>query len=394
MGQLEELNDLIETNAPYIHECAGEFPLYEGASKDGIVYGITPVGSTYGSKFCYFGRADLLKDIEIDENKLYGYDDLEKVFAAMKAKAPDTAPLAVQGSDIKPTASYSAQFIDKMDILGATVQSGVLIGDSTTIVNLFETDEYMEYLRHMRDWYNKGYILKEAATSDDLKLDLMMSGRTSGYMIKNTPMQLGNAYRDYGIEFKSMQVTSLYNASTASTANYYWTIPITCERPDKAMQFLNMTYENEAIVNLIQNGIEGKHYVKTENPGIVRFSEGVDTATNGFYNPLGLYGDKRKAYYWEPTEADIVERNEAYTMEALANPTIAVGYNYDASAMTNQLTAISNVLAEYLPSLETGSVDPDKVMPEFLEKLKSAGIDEVIADNQSQFDQWLKENGK
>ena len=47
-------------------------------------------------------------------------------------------------------------------------------------------------------------------------------------------------------------------------------------------------------------------------------------------------------------------------------------------------------MGQYVPALETGSVNPDVVLPEFLEALEAAGIQECIAENQKQLDQWLE----
>jgi putative aldouronate transport system substrate-binding protein len=37
-------------------------------------------------------------------------------------------------------------------------------------------------------------------------------------------------------------------------------------------------------------------------------------------------------------------------------------------------------------------VNPDKVLPEFISKLKAAGIDKVIAEKQRQLNLWAEEN--
>jgi putative aldouronate transport system substrate-binding protein len=39
--------------------------------------------------------------------------------------------------------------------------------------------------------------------------------------------------------------------------------------------------------------------------------------------------------------------------------------------------------------LESGSLDPDVVLPQFLEALNAADINKVIAENQRQLDAWL-----
>ena len=52
------------------------------------------------------------------------------------------------------------------------------------------------------------------------------------------------------------------------------------------------------------------------------------------------------------------------------------------------------MISQYQAALESGSVDPEKILPEFLTALESAGSDEVIAENQRQLDEWLEQNQK
>jgi len=40
----------------------------------------------------------------------------------------------------------------------------------------------------------------------------------------------------------------------------------------------------------------------------------------------------------------------------------------------------------------TGSVDPESKLPEFIEKLKVAGIDKIIEEKQNQLDEWVAAN--
>lgn len=85
-----------------------------------------------------------------------------------------------------------------------------------------------------------------------------------------------------------------------------------------------------------------------------------------------------------------------------ANPTQGVGFVYNPESQSTRITAIQAVVAQYLPSLESGSVDLDTYYPEFIDALKAAGVDEVIADKQQQFDDgqcetvssWIEQTGR
>lgn len=47
------------------------------------------------------------------------------------------------------------------------------------------------------------------------------------------------------------------------------------------------------------------------------------------------------------------------------------------------------IMNQYRTLLESGSVDPDEVVPEFLRAAKAAGLDAIIAEKQRQLDRFL-----
>jgi putative aldouronate transport system substrate-binding protein len=73
-------------------------------------------------------------------------------------------------------------------------------------------------------------------------------------------------------------------------------------------------------------------------------------------------------------------------------PLKSLGFDFDISSLKNEVTAIKNVYAEFMPGMETGSVDPAVEMPKALAKFKAAGIDKVVAEAQKQYDAWLTAN--
>ena len=55
----------------------------------------------------------------------------------------------------------------------------------------------------------------------------------------------------------------------------------------------------------------------------------------------------------------------------------------------NKVAATITIRKQYDPALDTGSVDPDKVLPEYQSKMKASGVDDIIAEKQKQFDAFL-----
>ena len=391
-GSLEPLNDLISKAGKDISGLSAQYPLYQGAMINEETYGVQPVSPCYGYQGAVSLRSDVVKEAGIEMKDKYTMEDLTAVFAAIKKVKPEMYPYGIVGSSVGTATLY--QSFGLMDTLGSGIDSGVLMDTSSSkIVNLFESEEYYDYLKYVQEWYTAGYIMPDAATTDSMFPTLMQNNAIAGQGMNNQPV----IYADYASNMAPLggasvfPVTDVYNPSVSASNGTYWTIPITSKEPEAAMKFLNLTYANAELMNLIQWGIESEHYVKTDTEGIITFPEGVDASTSTYFNTLGLWGDRRGQYFW--SEASTREGNDAFTEKAMSNPTKAVGYSYNNGNMTNQLVAVDSILKQYLPSLETGSVaDLDTVYKQFISELKTAGIDEIIADNQLQFDAWLANN--
>ncbi len=52
------------------------------------------------------------------------------------------------------------------------------------------------------------------------------------------------------------------------------------------------------------------------------------------------------------------------------------------------MVTIDSVVAQYEETIQGGKADPESVIPTFLKALEEAGINEVIAANQEQYNAW------
>lgn len=394
-GSIIALDDYIKTDAPDIERLGKEFPIHEGAQRDGSIYGINPVNACYGKNAAVMMRKDYFDELGTELKDQYSYDDLSEVFAGIKANHPDCYPLGILGSDSSTSNSQFNRF-HEVDVLGAGVDTGVLLGmDSKEITNLFETDEYYAFLKQMKEWHDAGYIMQDAATTNSTMQEVTNAGITASSLVFPSEPTVEDAYNKGFSAFGgavSLNTTNVYMSSNGASNGTYWTIPVTSKNPDAAMKFLNLTYGNAEVLNLLQWGIEGKHYIKTDVENIVAYPEGINANNNGYLCTLGVWGDKRAAYVM--SENNSREINEALTEKGLANRSVAsdIGYSYNSNQMANQVIAVDTVLQQYMPALETGSVsDLDGTYADFISALKAAGINDIIADNQAQFDAAIAE---
>lgn len=385
-GLIQPLDELIESSAPDIKELSAQLPITSPNVVEDKTYAVMMVANLYGSGGSYQLAHKYLEDsgFDYDPQKIYTLDDLTPLFAKLKEANPQMYPAGIVSAG--RTESEYWYYNGIVDRLGATTASGVLVGtDSTTVENLYETDGYYDYLKHLRDWYNAGYIYPDAATTDSTMTSLLMSKVFNGYFMASAPIQKNEKGGLFGDD--TGEVLRLSEPVYGSTSRGGWVVPITSKEPEAAMRFLNLVWSDPKVSNLLQWGIEGKHYeVLDPSIGLIGFPDGVDSSTSGYYNTLGIYGDTRDIYIWSKNNSK--ELNQAYTKEAMEHQTQGVGFVYNPTDKSTAITAVQAVISQYLPGLESGSVDLDKYYPEFIKALKDVGIDDVIADKQAQFDAW------
>jgi putative aldouronate transport system substrate-binding protein len=382
-GQLLDLDSLLNEHGQGIKEAFD--PQFLKATRiDGKTYAVP----SKREMAVDYGLSILKRYVDkygIDPNSVKTLEDLDGILKTIKDGEPSLpAVLVPQSTGISFLESYKW-----FDPLGDTI--GVLpdFEGGLTVINLFESAEYTAFVKKMREWYQAGYIMKDSATSKDNGNELIKAGKGVARLSSLKPGYERQASIEYGEAATVISLTPAY-ATTSTVAGVNWGIPHSAKRPDKSMQFLNLMYTDKDIVNLLDWGIEGKDYVKKSDT-IIDYPEGID-ATNVAYNlNLGwMFGNQMLSYVFEGEDPDIWNKMEAYNESSVKSP--ALGFSFDATSVKTEYAAVTNVINQYKLPIETGSVDPDKVLPEFIAKLKSSGIDKIIAEKQKQLDEWKKSN--
>lgn len=374
------MNDLIAEYGPHLTALMEERPsIVVNNTFDGEIFAINGVPSIVGSNGGFVIGEKFIEEtgFDYDESRVYTLDDLTGLFAKIKEMHPEMYPCGVVTTG-KSGSEFTYATSTSVDTLGgAPNYSGVLMGeDSTTVVDLFETEEYQDYLRHLREWNLAGYIHPDAATMEGTVNSLKHAGVSAGYFMVGTPIM-----RNEGDVI--IRLGTPYYASEGAGG---WVIPFRSKCPEAAVKFLDLVWSDSDLTNLIMWGIEGEHYVMLDKEtGYIGFPEGITATNSPYYNTLGIWGDARKVYSFSKFSTQAA--NDAYTELASHNPTQGVGIRFKMDHVTNEIATLSSVVAQYVPALECGSVDLDTYYPRFIQALKAAGIDRVVAEKQRQFDE-------
>jgi len=378
-GQLLPLDDLLQSHGQDILK-AFQPEILEATRVDGKIYALPSIRD-FASNSNVMMRKDLLDKYQLDLSKVKKLDDLDPFFETIKKNEPNIVPLGKPGAS---TPIVNRILENQWDILGDNI--GVLESlDSLKVVNLFATPEYEQLVKTVRRWYEAGYISKDAATSKDTAVDQIKANIGFGVIQKGKPGALAQTEQRTNTKLELVNLGHQITSTTSVTAIMLG-MPKNSRNPERTMEFLNLLYSDPDLINLIDWGIEGKHYVKV-NDTQIDFPEGVDATNSGYNMRQGwMFGNQLLSHTWITDNPSLWEEMDKYNRESTKSA--AMGFTYNPAAVKTELAAITNVVRQYQSGLENGSLDPEINLPKFNAALKAAGIDKVIAEKQSQLDEW------
>lgn len=389
-NQVIELDALLEEYGQGIKDAMGI--ALEGGYLNGKLYAI-PSLDKFAREYGIMGVAEYMDKYELATKDHPTYEQLDEWFARVKAGEGDAFyPFIISGST-----ATTFNYFHAYDTLGSTDASGVILYediDDPTVVNLYETDAYKEHLDWMHKWYEAGYINPDCLTTSETWQSLVWSGKGVGstsYIEMDMVPGAQPQFEAYDMTVDKIVLRDKF--TTQSDLNSQnWMVTVNSENPEKAFQFLNLLYEDKEIIDMLYWGIEGTHYVLSDKEGFIEYPEGVDVTNVTYSQPLGLYGAVGKRYIMGDAYPDdyfdqLAEFNDIHEGDPDVSPYL--GYTFNTEPYQTEFAAVNDVITQYRSSLEVGAVDPDEILPQFIDALKSAGIDTIIQGNQQSLDEWL-----
>ncbi|WP_426334480.1 ABC transporter substrate-binding protein [Paenibacillus silvae] len=367
--------------------------LLDATTMDGHIYGI-PVnkGMSLPTNIVY--NADMLKEAGMTSDQISSLDDLPAVFEAVKQKQPDVIPFGpvnVNPSDTNLVLALKG--MHKIDFLSDTTGIGVVVGNDGKVQNFYDTEAFKQGARMIREWFEKGYLEKDAATTSISFSDTIASGRGFSFLGGYSGMEAAKALSAQTGKNLEMKRLVPYYFDTSAVNLVSWMVSSTTKAPEGSVKFLNMLYTDQQLINTILYGIEGEDYVKVDEHH-VKFPDGMDASTVPYTAMLstGIVGSESLQYQLEGVNWSDVELKLKENKETERSPYF--GFIFDPSEVKTQMSAVTNVVNQYLPALVTGVLDPDTTIPQFVKALNDAGAQDIIASKQKQLDQWITEHRK
>lgn len=368
-GAFEPLNELIDKHGKDMYNSIDK-RFWEGITVDGEVYGV-PTSKEIGLAPYWIFNKELVEKYNVPYEDLKTLDDLEPWLKLISEKESDVVPMFLT-NDYGIPVPFDSFFYP----LGIDLKDGNL-----KVTNMLETPDAVSFIKKTREFYENGYINKDAAVNTNTaKRDSYKWFVTKA---DGQPFAENIWSENFGLDVVVTPASESY-VTTESTTGAMNAISSQSKHKEEAIKFLNLLNTDEYLRTLVGYGIEGDHY--NLKAGKIELTDNKSKYTvpnfalgNLFITPpLAEEPDNK----WEVFK----EFND----NSKTSP--ALGFSFDTENVSTEIAAISNIMKEYKTILVTGSVDPEKTLDEMNKKLKDIGIDKVKEEMQNQLDEWSKNN--
>jgi len=260
------------------------------------------------------------------------------------------------------------------------------------------TDEYVTFVKRMKQWADKGFWSKNTLSSKVGTWDTIQTGTSAAGNANPSGAQflidtLKINHPDYELAY--FPYTRFHNYVYSNLAiNNGTAIPATATNPERSLMVLDKLRNDPAYFNLMLYGIEGNHFDLTEDgQHLIVPAKGQDPATNTGYDipSWGWRNDplmKTREGQW-PGQEELKKE-----FDSIKVPNLFAALVIDYNSVQAEFSAVNQVMQQYGRPLMLGLVpDVDKAVTNYREKLQKAGIDKVIAVVKEQMYAFYDEKG-
>lgn len=376
-----QLLDLTEYWANTSEEFKAEFSedALEALSYEGKLYAI-PNTIGIGENLACMIDAEIAAEFGLVDEQKITWEELDAFLQEAHAKYPERYGLVPTGG----TALISNWTWDGMGdkkYLGVLADSGYA-STGTTVVPLFEAEDFLEFVGWARKWYEDGITMPDILSNSEGWKNMFAADKAIA------------AINTIGVNKNEGLVAVFLDTVYESTDSYHsvsYGINANTSNPDMAWKAMEVLYLDKDVQILLANGIEGQTYVLNED-GTASYPEGMDGATVG-YNLMEAHWFLPYVYNTYPLAVngggDFFEKMEAQKEAAV--PSKSLGFVFDNTEVIDEYTACSSVMDKYYKPLMSGAVDPEEIIPQAAAELEASGLETIIEAKQAQLDAWMAE---
>ena len=389
--QLMDITDLLPEYAPDVVEVMGDY--LEATSQNGRIYGVGNL-QCFEQYLSIDMRKDILEDLGLLETaqNLDSYQGLEEILEKVVAETDLNGIVNSDGEgtviSTQPFVAGGGAFSDAewLDNCGDSYFFTYADPADNKIKCFFENEKWIQSMELVRDMYNKGLVYKDAQTNQESGLGMIRNqvgfcDSSATELGAETQAENTTGYPDLNVKIAPAKI------STNTFQKFGFSVPVTAEYPEEALELLNLMWSDEEFRNTLTWGVEGEDWERNAD-GMACYPAGK-SADNTYHTADFFYGNRLEIIPWEGEDPDI--RQQMKDANAACEMSEFFGFSVDSTNVANQITAVKSVVDAYKPGLSAGTMGDDvrgKVQ-EMITKMYDAGMQEILDEYQSQLDAWL-----
>jgi putative aldouronate transport system substrate-binding protein len=346
-----------------------------------------------------FYRGDWAKEFGI-KVPIKDLETLGKYFQGVKDKKPGVIPWDVQGTAENSMALWAAWVISKTDAVDPRTYIGANIpvvwaknyAQKYTLYSPIFDPLFLDYAKAMKQWGDAGYWRADVLNYKGSTRDMFKAGK-SGADQHHTQTYINDIKPN--MDEKQPGSDAQFYAWCDTRGNLVGE-PIThgatsiganSKNAERALMIYDLTRSDKYFYQLMQYGIEGKHYVvkdgkRWDPEGFVREKdEWVSNFWGGRVDKFEIPNHRTFSGYKELWgKFDKIVKQYPYGR-----------FIFDKTPVEAEITNLSDVANKYMPAIAFGKAgDPATAVKEFRDQLKAAGFDKFMAEVQKQMTAFQK----
>ncbi len=338
------------------------------------IYAVPAVtGASYSLGFV--AQKDIVDKLGVNPSDIKDWESLHSLLSLVKKTYPDMIPVVSHFGQVVPTLGE--------DPLGNGL--GVLLdGNKSTVENLYSSNTYYTVAKRMNKWYNEGLILENAYSYAESYSTLFDAFNGFGVFVRLNEYSVTSAMKATGKEMIAFNIS----APILNTSNYSlgWCISSATPYKVEAMQMLNLLYNDREVADLCIYGQENLDYTRLDENTVTNTDKKL---THEWITIPWAWPNRSVASSWAGGNSD--RKPDKVPNNIIVSK--AMGFVFEPSSVQNSVDQCKSVVDKYNGPLLCGYLNPDEAIPHFLEELKEAGIDSVIANKKYQLNVWLRNKG-
>lgn len=380
---LEPLDSLLENLAPEILDVLNKDYLDTGYIEESR-YGLPSIRD-YSSSACFEYDIQLANQYDLKMDSVKTLDDLEEELLKLKQAAPSVIPVGIN-------LYIGVAALLKIDILGDNYSAPLAVlknyGQTSQVVNLYETPEFTAFVNQMYAWRKKGLLMDDTGASMSA-INYLKTHKVFGCFSNYHPGFDIEETRGSGTPIGCV-ILGNYYISSFNAQRHFWEIPSKSKEKENAMRFLKLMYTDKNVVQILSYGKEGIHYeYKDSAKQIIGYPEEINVDNSRYSQFLGWrYGNEMLMPVWEGLPQDLWKQITDYNDSSIRS--IAIGFSFHKTPVADEISDCTAIAQKYYPGLINGELDPARYLPIVRKELQDAGISTIVAQKQKQLNDYLK----